>query len=74
MKRTFLFIATNIAVDLAAPTTALPDSAPFHLRCAPRDAAERMRRLADLGFDDAILVHRGGQTEADLTAMRALVP
>jgi hypothetical protein len=33
-----------------------------------------MRRLAELGFDDAILVHRGGQTEADLTAMRALVP
>jgi alkanesulfonate monooxygenase SsuD/methylene tetrahydromethanopterin reductase-like flavin-dependent oxidoreductase (luciferase family) len=67
-------IATNIAIDLTAPTTALPDHEPFHLRCAPREAAERMRRLADLGFDDAILVHRGGQTEADLAAMRALVP
>lgn len=67
-------MATNIAVDLGAPTTALPDGEPFHLRCAPRDAAERMRRLAELGFDDAILVHRGGQTEADLAAMRALVP
>jgi hypothetical protein len=33
-----------------------------------------MRRLADLGFDDAIFVHRGGQTEADLAVMRALVP
>src|SRR3989441_9875476 len=26
-------IATNLAVDLAAPTTALPDSEPLHLRC-----------------------------------------
>jgi hypothetical protein len=52
----------------------LPDGEPFHLRCAPRDAAERMRRLAELGFDDTILVHRGGQTESDLAAMRALVP
>ena len=67
-------IATNIAVDLSAPTTALPDGEPFHLRCAPRDAAERMRRLAELGFDETILVHRGGQTESDLAAMRALVP
>jgi alkanesulfonate monooxygenase SsuD/methylene tetrahydromethanopterin reductase-like flavin-dependent oxidoreductase (luciferase family) len=66
-------IVTNIAVDLAAPTTATPDHEPFHLRCAPADAAARLRRLGDLGFDDAVLVHRGGQSEADLAAMRALV-
>jgi alkanesulfonate monooxygenase SsuD/methylene tetrahydromethanopterin reductase-like flavin-dependent oxidoreductase (luciferase family) len=65
-------IATNIAVDLAAPTAPLPDDEPFHLRCAPADAAERLRRLADLGFDDAILVQRA-QTEADLAGLRALV-
>jgi alkanesulfonate monooxygenase SsuD/methylene tetrahydromethanopterin reductase-like flavin-dependent oxidoreductase (luciferase family) len=66
-------IATNIAVDLDEPTTALADDAPFHLRCAPRAAAERLRRLADLGFDDAILVRRT-HTEADLAAIRALLP
>lgn len=65
-------IVTNIAVDLGQPTTPLPDDAPFHLRCAPDAAAERLRRLADLGFDDAILVKRT-QTEADLAALRALV-
>ncbi len=36
-------------------------------------AAERLRRLDDLGFDDAILV-RGAYTEAGLAAMRALLP
>jgi alkanesulfonate monooxygenase SsuD/methylene tetrahydromethanopterin reductase-like flavin-dependent oxidoreductase (luciferase family) len=65
-------IVTNIAVDLDEPTTALADDAPFHLRCAPQAAAERLRRLADLGFDDAILVRRT-LTEPVLGAMRALV-
>ena len=66
-------IATNIAVDLDQPTSPLPDDEPFHLRCDPHAAAERLRRLADLGFDDAILVRRS-QTETDLAALRALVP
>lgn len=66
-------IATNIAVDLGAPTTELDDDAPFHLRCAPEAAAERLRRLADLGFDDAVLVP-SSHAEADLAALRALLP
>ena len=63
---------TNIAVDLDQPTTALADDAPFHLRCGRQAAAERLQRLAALGFDDAILVRRT-QTEAQLAALRALV-
>src|SRR5262249_34534177 len=43
-------IVTNIAVDLTVPTTPLDDNSPFHLRCAPDAAAERLRRLVDLGF------------------------
>lgn len=66
-------IVTNIALDLSEPTGALADDVPFHLRCAPAAAAERLRRLADLGFDDAIVVRRS-QTEADLAAIRALLP
>lgn len=65
-------IVTNIAVDLSQPTTTLADDASFHLRCAPQAAAERLRRLADLGFDDAILV-KHTHTESDLAAMRSLV-
>jgi alkanesulfonate monooxygenase SsuD/methylene tetrahydromethanopterin reductase-like flavin-dependent oxidoreductase (luciferase family) len=65
-------IVTNIAIDLAEPTTGLPDDQPFHLRCGPAAAADRLKRLADLGFDDAIVVRRS-QGEADLAAVRALV-
>ena len=66
-------IVTNIGVDLDQPTVELDDTAPFHLRCDRGTAAKRLRRLADLGFDDAILV-RGTHTESDLAAMRALLP
>ena len=66
-------LVTNIAVDLEAPTTALGDDEPFHLRCAPADAGDRLQRLADLGFDDAILVVKT-VTEEYLAAVRALLP
>ena len=65
-------IVTNIAVDLAGPTEPCPDDGPFHLRCAPDVAAQRIRRLRDLGFDDAVLVVKSG-SEANLAAARALL-
>jgi alkanesulfonate monooxygenase SsuD/methylene tetrahydromethanopterin reductase-like flavin-dependent oxidoreductase (luciferase family) len=65
-------IVTNIAVDLAGPTEPCPDDGPFHLRCAPDVAAQRLRTLRDLGFDDAVLVLRGA-SERSLAAARALL-
>jgi len=65
-------IVTNIAVDLSSPTEACPDDRPFHLRCAPDAAAQRLRKLRDLGFDDAVLVLKG-TSEASLAAARALL-
>jgi alkanesulfonate monooxygenase SsuD/methylene tetrahydromethanopterin reductase-like flavin-dependent oxidoreductase (luciferase family) len=65
-------IVTNIAVDLQAPTTPMPDTEPFHLRCTPHDAAARLARLAALGFDDAVLMSRS-QPERELAALRALL-
>jgi len=66
-------IVTNIPVDLDAPTDSLADDVPFHLRCAPDEAARRLRRVAELGFDDAVLVAaRTG--DAHLAAIRALLP
>ena len=66
-------IATNISVDLAGSSEeACPDDGPFHLRCAPAVAARRLRRLRDLGFDDAVLVLKGA-SEAHLAAARALL-
>lgn len=63
-------IVTNIRVDLSAPTTPLGDG-PFDLRCTPQAAADRLRHLAALGFDEAVLVHRG-PNERDLEQIRAL--
>ena len=65
-------IATNIPVDLEAPTAPMPDEGQFHLRCDAKTAAERLRLLADLGFDDAVLVTRR-YGDDDLAALRALI-
>jgi alkanesulfonate monooxygenase SsuD/methylene tetrahydromethanopterin reductase-like flavin-dependent oxidoreductase (luciferase family) len=66
-------IATNIPVDLEAATAPMPDEGQFHLRCDEATAAERLRMLADLGFDDAVLVTRR-YGDADLARLRALSP
>jgi hypothetical protein len=63
---------TNIAADLDQQDDAMPDDAPFHPRCDARTAAARLERLADLGFDDAILVP-AAHTDASLAGLRALV-
>ena len=60
---------TNISVDLEGDEPLDEASAPFHLRATPEAAAGRLRRLADLGFDDAVVVHRG-PGEPDLAAIR----
>jgi hypothetical protein len=51
----------------------MPDDAPFHLRCDANTAATRLKRLVDLGFDDAILVPRN-HMEATLAPLRELLP
>ena len=67
-------VVTNISLDLNAPTEWLRDTeSAYHLRCAPPDAAARLARLADAGFDDAVVVYRGG-APPDLAAIRALLP
>jgi hypothetical protein len=66
-------VVTNIAADLSQPDGAMPDDAPFHLRCDARTAAARLARLEDLGFDDAILVP-SAHTETALAELRALLP
>lgn len=64
-------VAANIRVDLAAPTTDLAGEPGFHLKCAPDAAAERLRQLAALGFDDVVLVVEDA-SEASLAAIRGL--
>jgi alkanesulfonate monooxygenase SsuD/methylene tetrahydromethanopterin reductase-like flavin-dependent oxidoreductase (luciferase family) len=76
----------TLDVDLTAPTTSLGDDERFTLRCGPQAAAERLQRLAELGYDDALLRPRvprerelplshseGDPSEAELKTLRALV-
>lgn len=59
-------VAANLRVDLTAEATTLDIDGPLDLRCTPHHAAERLRLLADAGFDDAILTvfdHSDGQLE-----------
>lgn len=65
-------IATNVHVDLAAPTTELADGAKIDLKCRPDEASKRLRLLADAGFDDVVLVVQD-HSEANLKAVRALI-
>lgn len=47
---------SSCMIDLTAPTAPLSPDDPFHLRCSPAEAAERLHRVAELGFDDVLLV------------------
>lgn len=49
-------IISSCMVDLTAPNSTLGDEDSFHLRCGPEEASERLHRVAELGFDDILLV------------------
>jgi len=54
-------IVATIFTDLEDPRAEEFDAdGRFDLRCPPEEAARRLRLLADLGFDDALLVLSGG--------------
>jgi alkanesulfonate monooxygenase SsuD/methylene tetrahydromethanopterin reductase-like flavin-dependent oxidoreductase (luciferase family) len=72
---------SSVMVDLSAPEADLADDQPFNLRCGPRSAAERLGRLADMGYDDVLLVgtqpgrsiYEAHLSEEELAALRGLV-
>jgi len=55
----------TIPLDLSKPEAHYSDDEEFSLVCGPESASERLHRLEDLGFDDALIV-RMNHTEADL--------
>ena len=68
----------TITVDLHAPSTSFDESARFNQECGADEAAERLQRLAEIGYDDALLT-RANYTdadlpEADLIQIRASLP
>jgi alkanesulfonate monooxygenase SsuD/methylene tetrahydromethanopterin reductase-like flavin-dependent oxidoreductase (luciferase family) len=66
-------VATNIPVDLTATSASLGEEDHLDLRCGPEEAASRLQRLADAGFDDAVVTVTNF-SEAHMAQVRALFP
>ena len=64
-------VASNIPVDLTADSAPLTDADHLDLRCGPEEARARLNRLAETGFDDAI-VTVNDFSEEHMAAVRAL--
>jgi alkanesulfonate monooxygenase SsuD/methylene tetrahydromethanopterin reductase-like flavin-dependent oxidoreductase (luciferase family) len=71
-------LVSTITVDLHQPTTPFDPDGRFHLECEPAEAAARLQRLADIGYDDALLTRTGHSVadlpDEDMVQIRALVP
>jgi alkanesulfonate monooxygenase SsuD/methylene tetrahydromethanopterin reductase-like flavin-dependent oxidoreductase (luciferase family) len=71
-------LVSTIRVNLRLEGSAFDEEATFNLECPPEEARERLQRLADLGYDDALLTRANHSeadiTEADLEEIRALLP
>ncbi|MBO0714463.1 MAG: LLM class flavin-dependent oxidoreductase [Acidimicrobiales bacterium] len=77
-------MTTTCRIDLRAPNRKLSDEEPFNVVCGPEEAAERLGRVAELGFDDVCLRfvdHRQrigfaspSYSADDLEEIRSLVP
>jgi alkanesulfonate monooxygenase SsuD/methylene tetrahydromethanopterin reductase-like flavin-dependent oxidoreductase (luciferase family) len=68
----------TVSVDLRAPSRRISDDEQFNLRCGLEEARERMQRVLELGYDDALLTSldhtEADITEEDLVNLRSLVP
>ncbi len=77
-------MVSSILVDLTEPESKLGQDEPFNLFCGPESAAERLTRVAELGYDDVLLVKRDSARRLslyeadldgeDLASIRGLVP
>jgi len=77
-------ILSTISWNFDAPARALGEDETFNLACAPAEAAERLHAVAELGFDDILLMQAGqsgapsddshGLVEDQLGQLRALFP
>ena len=59
-------LVSTIRVNLHAESKRFDEDAPFNIECGETEACERLERLAELGYDDALLT-RANHTEADIT-------
>lgn len=66
-------IVTNIHCTLGDSDSPWEDDKPFNLNCSPKEARRRLQMIADLGYDDAILM-LPRRDRATLEELRALWP
>ena len=71
-------LVSTIVVNLEAKGAPFDEDARFSLECPEAEARERLERLAELGYDDALLT-RANHSEADLpeeelVRIRGLLP
>jgi alkanesulfonate monooxygenase SsuD/methylene tetrahydromethanopterin reductase-like flavin-dependent oxidoreductase (luciferase family) len=71
-------LVATVTIDLSKPEAKLNEDENFNLACGPESAKERLHRLAEMGYDDVLLVRQNHTeediTEQDLRGYRALVP
>ena len=71
-------ICATVNVNLRAPYEELDESGRFNLICPPEEAAARLQRLADCGYDTIIVTRldyaNEDWPEADLAELRSLLP
>ena len=66
-------VATNIPVDFSADGGTLAGHDHLDLRCGPEEARERLGRLAEIGFDDAVVTVTDFSAD-HMATVRALLP
>ena len=49
-------LVANVLVDLSAPNAPLAANGPFNLKCRPEEATARLEQIAELGYDDVLLM------------------
>jgi alkanesulfonate monooxygenase SsuD/methylene tetrahydromethanopterin reductase-like flavin-dependent oxidoreductase (luciferase family) len=71
-------LVATVNVNLRAPSAPFDPDASFNLNCPPAEAAERLAKVADLGFDSVLCSRLNYSeedwTEADLRELRSLLP
>jgi alkanesulfonate monooxygenase SsuD/methylene tetrahydromethanopterin reductase-like flavin-dependent oxidoreductase (luciferase family) len=71
-------ICATVTVDLRAPHSPLDESSRFNLQCPPEEAASRLQKLADAGYDTIVVTRLNYSDEdwpeSDLAELRGMVP
>ena len=71
-------IVATVNVNLRAPSEPFDPDKSFNLNCPPQEAAERLARVAEMGFDDVLCSRlnysEDDWPEEDLRELRDLVP